>query len=198
MADRLSPSTNNVDQIRELMFGPQMREYNNRISQLEAALASLQEGSRRRFDETTENLASELTNAVSTSDKKIRALDLKVGEERAEIRSQVEELEQKLNARLESFETNLTAFQEETRKRLESLTESLSNLRNESTETSDKRVQTLASKTQNDVAELRNQAKRTDEKLEFRVQSLNEEIDSSAASLRADLRQLQKGSKDDI
>lgn len=198
MADRLSPSTNNVDQIRELMFGPQMREYSARISQLEAGLASLQEGSRRQFDETTENLASELTSAVSASDKKIRALDLKVGEERAEVRAHVEELEEKLTARLDTFETDLTAFREETRKRLEAITESLANLRTESTEVSDKRVQTLASKTQNDVTELRNQAKRTDEKLEFRVQSLNEEIDSSAASLRTDLRQIQKGSKDEI
>lgn len=190
MADRLSQAGTNVDQIRELMFGPQMREYNTRISQLETALASLQEGSRRRLDETNENLASEINNAVSASDKKIRALDLKVGEERAKVRAQVEELEEKLTARLDTFETDLTAFQEETRKRLESLSENLTNMQNQSTEASDKRVQTLSSKTQKDVAELRNQAKRTDEKLEFRVQSLNEEIDSSAASLRADLRRV--------
>lgn len=198
MADRLSQAGTNVDQIRELMFGPQMREYNTRISQLEAALASLQEGSRRRFDETTDNLSSELSSAISASDKKIRALDLKVGEERAEIRTQVEELDEKLTARLDAFESNLTAFQEETRKRLDSLNENLTSMQNQSTEASDKRMQTLASKTQKDVSELRNQAKRTDEKLEFRVQSLNEEIDSSAAGLRADLRQLQKGSKDEV
>ncbi len=198
MADRLAQAGTNVDQIRELMFGPQIRDFNTRISQLEAALASLQEGSRRRFDETNENLASELNGAVSASDKKIRALDLKVGEERAEVRAQVDELEEKLTARLDTFEADLGTFQEETRKRLETLHENLTNMQNQSTEVSDKRVQTLASKTQKDLSELRNQAKRTDEKLEFRVQSLNEEIDSSATSLRSDLRQLQKGAKDEI
>lgn len=198
MADRLSQAGTNVDQIRELMFGPQMREFNSRISQLEAALASLQEGSRRRFDETNENLTSELSNAVSALDKKIRILDLKGSEERAEVRTQLQELEDKLTARLTAFETDLAAFQEETRKRLDGLNEHLTNALNESVESTDKRLQTLATKTQNDVSELRNQSKRTDEKLDFRVQSLNEEIDASATSLRADLRQFQKGAKDEV
>ncbi len=198
MADRFAQAGNNVEQIRELIVGSQMREYNTRISQLEAALASLQEGSRKGFNETHENLSNELNNAVTTSDKKIRALDLKAGEERAEMRAQIEQLEEKLTARLDAFETDLTAFQEEMRKHLDGLQENLTNTLNESTEAADKRVQSLASKTQNDISELRNQAKRTEEKLEFRVQSLNEEIDSSASSLRSDLKQVQRGDKDEV
>lgn len=198
MADRFSQAGSNVEQIRELIFGAQIRDYNARIGQLEAALASLLEGSRRRFDEVNENLTSGLQSAAAAADKKIRSLGLKAGEERAEWRAQVEHLEAKLTTRLDRFESDLAAFQEETRKRLDTLHETLTDTLHEAAEASDKRMQTLASKTQSDITELRNQTRRTDEKLEFRFQSLNEEIDSSASSLQSDLRQIQRFDKDEI
>ncbi len=198
MADRATQSDTHIDQMRELMFGPQIREFRYRLEQLESTLALFQEGSRKRVDELNDNILSELHTAVSSSDKKIRGLDAKTGEERADLRAQVEQLDENVTARLDKLETELTTFQEESRKRFDTLHENLTSSLNGAIEASDKRMQAIASKVQNEEADLRKQARRTEEKLEVRFQSLNEELESNAAHIRNELVQIRKGVKDEL
>lgn len=187
-----------IEQVRELMFGPQLRECNSRLERLESLVANSQEETQKRFDEVRDLLARELNTAASASDKKLRALDLKSGEERAELRAHVEQLDEKSNSRLHALGVELTTFQEEARKRLDALHDSFSSSLNGVVEASDKRRQALAAELQDQGADLRRQTKRTEEKLEVRLQSLTEEIESGIADLRGALMQTQKGMQEGL
>ena len=198
MADRGTQSDTHIDQMRELMVGPLMREYQSRLDQLESTLTATQDANQKRFDEVMDGLLRELNKAVSAADKKVRGLDLKAGEERSELQAQFEQLEEQVTARLDTLEADLSSFQEETRKRLDSIHESLTNALNKAIEASDKRVQTITSRATDRGADLRKRAKRTEEKLEARYQSLTDEIESSSAALRADLTESNKGLQDEL
>ena len=51
---------------------------------------------------------------------------------------------------------------------------------------------------QDRASDLRQRAKRTEEKLESRFQSLNEDLESNASTMRSEITQLQKGVKDEL
>ncbi|MGH8476575.1 MAG: hypothetical protein ACRER2_12525 [Methylococcales bacterium] len=187
-----------IDQVRELMFGPQLREWNSRLERLELLVAHSQDETQKRFDEVRDLLSRELNTAAASSDKKLRALDLKAGEEHAELRAHVEQLEEKSNTRLHALGVELTTFQEETRKRLGALHDSFSGSLNGAVESSDKRLQALTADLQQQGAELRRQAKRTEEKVDVRLESLAEEIESSTAYLRDALMQAQKSMQEGL
>lgn len=187
-----------IEQVRELMFGPQLRECNIRLERLELRVAHSQEETQKRFDEVRDLLSRELNTAAASSDKKLRALDLKAGEERAELRAHVEQLEEKSNTRLQALGVELATFQEEARKRLEALHDSLSGSLNGVVEASDKRLQALTVDLQEQGADLRRQTKRTEEKLEVRLQSLTEEMESGMAYLRGALTETQKGMQEGL
>src|SRR6266508_262615 len=196
MINQLTQAGTHIDQVRELMFGPQLREYNQRLQQLESTIVQLVDGTQKHFNEIQESFAGELQTAMSSVDKKIRALDLKTSEERAELRQRVEQLEEKLTTRFDTLEADFTTFQEESRKRLEAMNDSLTSAVQETVGAANERMQGMTSKMQDEVSNLRRQAKRTDEKLDFRFQSLNEEIESS--NTRQELTKIHKGAKDDL
>lgn len=198
MNDRGTQTETRIDQVRELMFGPQLRECNSRVERLELLVAHFQEEIQKRFDEVRDLLSRELDAVAASSDKKLRTVDLKAGEERAELRARVEQVEEKFDARLRALGVGLTTFQEESRKRLEALHESFSGSLNGVVEASDKRLQALAVDLQDQGADLRRQTKRTEEKLGVRLQSLTEEIESGAAHLSGALMQTQKGMQEGL
>jgi len=80
MSDRGTQTETRIEQVRELMFGPQLRECYSRIEQLESLVAHMREDTQKGFDEVRDLLSYELNAAVAVSDKKLRALDLKAGE----------------------------------------------------------------------------------------------------------------------
>ena len=198
MNDRGTQAETRIDQVRELMFGPQLREGNSRVERLESLVAHIQEETQKRFDEVRDLLSHELDAVAASSDKKLRALDLKAGEEHAELRTRVEQIEEKFDARLRALGVELTTFQEESRKRLDALHENFSDSLNGAVEASDKRLQALALELQDQGADLRRQTKRTEEKLGGRLQSLTEEIESGAAHLRGVLMQTQKSMQEGL
>src|SRR5262245_32674113 len=132
------------------MFGPQVREYNQRLDQIESMLVQLREGLRKSFDDLSGSFASQLETAMSSADKKLKALDARTGEERAELQQQVEQLTERLTVRLMQLETDCTAFQDESRKRLDAINDSLTRALHEAVEAVDKRQQVLATKVQDE------------------------------------------------
>jgi hypothetical protein len=72
----------NIDQIRDVLIGPQMRDYSNRLEQLERNSISLQQEVRTRCEEVRQTLLAELQTAIDSWEKKIRALILKDEEEK--------------------------------------------------------------------------------------------------------------------
>ncbi len=84
------------------------------------------------------------------------------------------------------------------RKRLDAMQENLTSALNGAIEASDKRAQSISSKSQEQGAELRQRVKRAEEKLESRHQVVNDEIESSSATIRQELSQSHKGLQDEI
>ncbi len=141
MINQLTQAGTHIDQVRELMFGPQLREYNQRLQQLESTIVQLVDGTQKHFNEIQESFAGELQTAMSSVDKKIRALDLKTSEERAELRQRVEQLEEKLTTRFDTLEADFTAFQAESRKHLEAMNDRLTSAVQEAVGAANERIQ---------------------------------------------------------
>ena len=189
----MAQSESRIEQVRELMFGPQLRECSSRIEQLESVVASARDDSQRRFAEVRELVAHEAAGALDASEKKLKALDARSGEVAADLRTRLEELEDRTRARFQTLENGLTSLQDDLRKRLEAMQESVSSSLRASVEGLEKRLQTLGTELQNQSADLRRQGTRTDEKLDSRVRTLGEEFESGASRLRNELTQAQKG-----
>jgi SMC interacting uncharacterized protein involved in chromosome segregation len=102
MKDRREKS-GNMNQIRELMFGAQIREYNERFDKLESELSSLSQDMYRRIDEANNNLSDALHTAIESLNREIKSLNLTAQEERADLQQQIERIDSKLTNRFESL-----------------------------------------------------------------------------------------------
>ena len=198
MPKRLPQSETHIEQVRELMFGPQVREYNQRLEQIESMLLQLREGLRKSFDDLSGSFASQLETAMLSADKKLKALDARTGEQRAELQQQAEQLTERLNVRLTQLETGCAAFQDESRKRLDAINDSFTRSLHEAVEAVDKRLQVLATKVQDEGGDLHRQARRTEEKLDARFQLLNNDLESSTTTMHNELMRAQKGLRDEL
>jgi DNA anti-recombination protein RmuC len=113
-------------------------------------LMQLREGLRKSFDDLSSSFASQLETAMLSADKKLKALDARTGEQRAELQQQVEQLTERLNVRLTQLETDCTTFQDESRKRLDAINDSFTRSLHEAVEAVDKRLQVLTTKVQDE------------------------------------------------
>ncbi|MBK4729814.1 hypothetical protein JJD41_08040 [Oxynema sp. CENA135] len=94
----------NIDQIREIIVGPQMREYSTRFEQIESNLAMLQQEFRNRIEEVKATSSSELRGAIDSLEKKIKSLSLNSQEEIADMRQQIDRTRVKLSNTIESLD----------------------------------------------------------------------------------------------
>ncbi|MEW5983029.1 MAG: hypothetical protein AB1806_11765 [Acidobacteriota bacterium] len=122
-----------IDQMRELILGPHIRESNERFAQCETALRQVGEALRKGLDEVTANVVRLTDNATSSTEKKLRALDVHTGEELISLRQQIERLGETLAARfvkLEGDYQGLCRAEEKSVLRMQSLAEELESVVN--------------------------------------------------------------------
>ncbi|ERT09613.1 hypothetical protein M595_0341 [Lyngbya aestuarii BL J] len=122
----------NIDQIRDILFGGQSREYNNRFEQLESNLSLVQQNLQDRIEQMRIALLSELKTSVDGVEKKIKTLTLSTQEETADLRHQLEGTNRK-------FAHNIDAIREN----LESQTKSMKSEIAQSRDKSQEEIQTL-------------------------------------------------------
>jgi len=121
MRDRLG----NLDQIRELLFGKQSREYEYRLEQLESDLAQFQETTNHRLRELREELANEIQSAINALEKQLKYVRLNSQEEVSHLRQSVEENRQRTQARINTLNQTLNANSESLRSELSQTREQL-------------------------------------------------------------------------
>ncbi len=97
----------NIDQIRDILFGGQAREYNNRFEQLESNLSLIQQNLQDRIEQMRMAILSDLQTSVDLVDKKIKTLTLSTQEETADIRHQLEGTNRKFSHSIESIRENV-------------------------------------------------------------------------------------------
>lgn len=97
----------NIDQIRDIVFGAQLREYDNRFSKLESDILRLQQEMRSQIEQLKANLTVELKAGVEALDKKLKSLSLTTQEEAADLRQQVDRMNRKFSGSVQSLDETL-------------------------------------------------------------------------------------------
>lgn len=97
----------NIDQIRDIIFGAQLREYDSRIDKIESNLALIQQETRDRIEQTKTVYMTELRAAVDSLEKKLKSLNMTVQNDNSEIRQTIDMVNKKFSGNLEALDKNL-------------------------------------------------------------------------------------------
>ena len=107
---------NNVDQIRDLIFGSQIKEFDEKFNQLDANIRSLHEEIKRNFQESHNKLQKETERAVEVLEKKIDNLSITTQKERTKLKELIgtaeESLQDKMGLQKDEFDTKLKITKE--------------------------------------------------------------------------------------
>ncbi len=97
----------NIDQIRDIIFGSHLREYNGRFEKLEGDLSNIHQELRDRIHELKVSFTTELRIAVEGLEKKIRAQQTTSEADRNDLRQQIDRLNRKSSASIEKLGEDL-------------------------------------------------------------------------------------------
>jgi hypothetical protein len=103
MRDRLG----NIDQIRDIIIGSQLREFNARFSKIETDIALLEQEMRDRIEEVRITLLGEIKFAIEALDKKVKASIVSTQEEQLEIRQQLDRSNKKFSISIENLDKDI-------------------------------------------------------------------------------------------
>jgi DNA anti-recombination protein RmuC len=107
----------NIDQIRDIIFGAQIRDYDSRFSKMESDLNLFQKEMRTHVEQLKTHFGAELKAAVESLDKKYKSLSLTNQEEAADLRQLVDRLNKKFSGSVQSLDetldTQTTSIREE-------------------------------------------------------------------------------------
>ncbi len=99
----------NIDQIRDIIFGSQLRDYNSRFDKLESDLANFRQELIDRIHEVKTANMSELRTALDVTDKRIKALQITGEEERNELRQIIDRTHRKSSSNFDKLGEDLEA-----------------------------------------------------------------------------------------
>jgi hypothetical protein len=97
----------NVDQIRDIIFGSQLRDYDNRFTKVESDILLLQQEMRSHVEQIKAHFAAEMKVSFEAIEKKLKALNLNTQEESADLRQQVDRLNRKFSSSVQSLDEAL-------------------------------------------------------------------------------------------
>ncbi len=97
----------NIDQIRDIIFGAQIREYETRFGKLESDISLLQQEMRSHVEQLKVSFAAELRAGFDSLDKKLKLFNLNNEEETADLRLSVDRLNRKFSHSVQSLDEEL-------------------------------------------------------------------------------------------
>ncbi|MEM9926032.1 MAG: hypothetical protein AAF915_20155 [Cyanobacteria bacterium P01_D01_bin.50] len=97
----------NIDQIRDIIFGAQLREYETRFGKLESDISLLQQEMRFNVEQLKVSFAAELKAGFENLEKKLKLFNLNHEEEGADLRQQVDRLNRKFSSCVQSLDEEL-------------------------------------------------------------------------------------------
>ena len=113
--DEMRERLGNIDQIRDLLFGHKIREYEQRFEQCEQSLHKVareisvfETETRDRLDQLQDSLTAELRSAVDSLDKKLTYLSMRTHEQTHQLQKELQSTAQKSSQSLESLNKTLT------------------------------------------------------------------------------------------
>lgn len=156
MRDRLG----NIDQIRDIIIGSQLREFNTRFSKIENDIALIEQEMRDRLEEVKTTLLGEIKFAAEAIDKKLKGAIASTQEEQLELRQQIDRNSKKFSTSIENLDKDIDTQTESIRTQMSQsvgkLQEDVHTLRTQIFEQLDLRFATLSGVkvSRDDMAEL--------------------------------------------
>lgn len=150
----------NIDQIRDILFGSQLRDYNTRLDRVETTVSVLQQEIRERTDELKQSMFKEIQAVVDAQEKKIKSMSLKDQEEKVDIRQQLDRLSKRLSANVttldETIDKQTSALRDDLTSSRDKLQGDILDLRNQIFDELDKRITALTKSkvARDDMAEI--------------------------------------------
>ncbi len=95
--DEVREKLGNINQIRDIIFGTQLREYDNRLSKVESDLSMLQQEMRDRIDQVKSGFSLELKASIESLEKKLKSYNSSTQEECVDLRQQADRLNKKFS-----------------------------------------------------------------------------------------------------
>ncbi|KAM3097621.1 hypothetical protein ACKFKF_19540 [Phormidesmis sp. 146-12] len=95
--DEVREKLGNIDQIRDIIFGTQLREYDNRLGKVESDISMLQQEMRDRIEQVKSGFSLELKASVESLEKKLKSYNSSTQEECIDLRQQVDRLNKKFS-----------------------------------------------------------------------------------------------------
>lgn len=153
----------NIDQIRDVIFGAQLRDYDSRIDsridKVEPDLLLLQQEMRERLEQLKSSFSTEFRTALEGLEKKLKSLGSTTQEESVELRLQIDRLNRRFTGSIqtldETVDSQTTAMRGELAQTKTQLQTEVMQLRNLVFEELDKRFSQLSDSkvSRDDVAE---------------------------------------------
>ncbi len=97
----------NIDQIRDIILGGQIREYETRFGKLESDISLLQLEMRSHVEQLRVSFTAELKAGFENLEKKLKLFNLNHEEEAADARQQVDRLNRKFSSCVQSLDEEL-------------------------------------------------------------------------------------------
>jgi DNA anti-recombination protein RmuC len=150
----------NIDQIRDIIFGPQLREYNSRLDKIESNLSLMEQEMRERIEQVKNACLTEVRASVESLEQKIKTSNLNYQNENAELRQLIDRVNKKFSSSIEALDqtidTQTTSIWNNLSETKEKLQEDNRNLRLQIFEELERRFTTLsgAKVSRDDMAEI--------------------------------------------
>jgi hypothetical protein len=145
--DEMRERLGNIDQIRDILVGSHLRDYDTRLAQVETDLALLRQDVRDRIEDTKIALGTEMRTALESLDKKLKAISLTSTEESADLRVQLDRTNKKLANTMtvlnEAIDKQTNALREDLLTARDKLQEDVRTLRNQIFEELDRQFLSL-------------------------------------------------------
>jgi DNA anti-recombination protein RmuC len=137
----------NIDQIRDIIFGAQLREYDNRFDKIDSDLSMMQQDMQARIEQVKTVLGTEMRTAIDSFEKKVKSITLNTQEESADLRQQLDRVNRKFSSSIEALDEALDnqtgAIREELSQTRERLSEETRTLKTQVFEELDRRFSML-------------------------------------------------------
>ena len=137
----------NIDQIRKILFGEHMRDYEARLDQLEENLAALQSELHERIAGLQDTFSADLRTAVEGLERLIKSQGLQEARERTDIVQQIEQMSRRTTISIGelngAIQQDLVTLQDDLLSSRQKLYDEIKKLDNQITNELEKRTTTL-------------------------------------------------------
>ncbi len=98
-SEEISEKLSSIDQVRDIIFGAQVREYNSRLDRLESDLSRFQRDTHDRLSQLRTILSTDLKQSIEGMEKRLKSSHSAARADNEELKQQIEQLTKRFASR---------------------------------------------------------------------------------------------------